>query len=114
MIDILVEEGSSRENIYAYIGKVRNPRYYKVLNRIDGRTIVTSHIDVDPPHIPYSISGNTIRGSGSNNAKGSVATQIQAVEELRNAGKLNDGDIGLLYVVGEEVFPLLNLLTSDQ
>ena len=56
-----------------------------------------------PPHIPYSISGNTIYGRGSNDAKGSVATQVQAVEELRAAGKLGDGDIGLLYVVGEEV-----------
>jgi acetylornithine deacetylase len=69
----------------------------------DSRTIVTSHIDVVPPHIPYSISGNTIHGRGSNDAKGSVATQVQAVEELRAAGKLGDGDIGLLYVVGEEV-----------
>jgi acetylornithine deacetylase len=69
----------------------------------DCRTIVTSHIDVVPPFIPYSISGNTIYGRGSNDAKGSVATQIQAVEELRKSGKIGDGDIGLLYVVGEEV-----------
>jgi acetylornithine deacetylase/succinyl-diaminopimelate desuccinylase-like protein len=114
LIDILVEEGSSRENIYAYIGKDRNPRYYEALNHIDSRTIVTSHIDVVPPHIPYSISGNTIRGRGSNDAKGSVATQIQAVEELRKTGKLGDGDIGLLYLVGEEVFLFLDLLTSGQ
>ena len=64
---------------------------------------MTSHIDVVPPHIPYSISGNTIYGRGSNDAKGSVATQIQAVEELRRSGKIGDGDVGLLYVVGEEV-----------
>jgi acetylornithine deacetylase len=74
---------------------------------IDCRTIVTSHIDVVPPHIPYSISGNTIYGRGSNDAKGSVATQIQAVEELRKSGKISDGDVGLLYVVGEEVLSSL-------
>jgi acetylornithine deacetylase len=68
---------------------------------------VTSHIDVVPPHIPYSISGNTIYGRGSNDAKGSVATQIQAVEELRKSGKVGDGDVGLLFVVGEEVFSSL-------
>jgi len=67
------------------------------------RTIVTSHIDCVPPHIPYSISGSTIYGRGSNDAKGSVATQIQAVEELRKAGKVGDGDVALLFVVGEEV-----------
>ena len=72
---------------------------------IDSRTIVTSHIDVVPPHIPYSISGNTIYGRGSNDAKGSVATQIQAVEELRKAGKVSDGDVAMLFVVGEEVPP---------
>jgi acetylornithine deacetylase len=58
---------------------------------------------VVPPHIPYSISGSTITGRGSNDAKGSVATQIQAVEELRKSGKIGNGDVGLLYVVGEEV-----------
>ena len=68
------------------------------------RTIVTSHIDVVPPHIPYSFSGSTIYGRGSNDAKGSVATQIQAVDELRKSGQVGDGDVGLLYVVGEEVF----------
>jgi acetylornithine deacetylase len=73
------------------------------VKNVNFRTIVTSHIDVVPPHIPYSISGNTIYGRGSNDAKGSVATQIQAVEELRQSGKIADGDIGLLYVVGEEV-----------
>jgi acetylornithine deacetylase len=64
---------------------------------------VTSHIDVVPPHFPYSIQGSKIYGRGSNDAKGSVATQIQAVQELRKEGKVGDGDVGLLFVVGEEV-----------
>ena len=85
-----------------------------VRGEIDGRTIVTSHIDVVPPHIPYSISGNTIYGRGSNDAKGSVATQIQAVEELRKAGKVSDGDVAMLFVVGEEVFPHLHILFPCQ
>jgi len=76
-----------------------------LLRDIDFRTIVTSHIDVVPPHIPYSVSGNTIYGRGSNDAKGSVATQIQAVEELRKSGKISDGDVAMLFVVGEEVHP---------
>ena len=78
------------------------------------RTIVTSHIDVVPPHIPYSISGSKIYGRGSNDAKGSVATQIQAVEELRKSGKIGDGDVALLFVVGEEVSWRSSLLTLVQ
>lgn len=35
-------------------------------------------------------------------AKGSVATQITAFEELREKGKIGEGDVGLLFVVGEE------------
>jgi acetylornithine deacetylase len=75
---------------------------------------VTSHIDVVPPHFPYSVSGSKIFGRGSNDAKGSVATQIQAVEELRKSGKLSDGDIGLLFVVGEEVLSTWNVLMVRQ
>lgn len=36
-------------------------------------------------------------------AKGSVAAQIIAVEELLAAGKIEEGDVALLFVVGEEV-----------
>jgi acetylornithine deacetylase len=58
------------------------------------------------------MSGTTIYGRGSNDAKGCVATQIHAVEELRKGGKVGDGDVGLLYVVGEEVFLPLLLLSN--
>jgi acetylornithine deacetylase len=75
---------------------------------------VTSHIDVVPPYIPYSVEGSTIYGRGSNDAKGSIATQIQAVEELRQSGKISDGDVGLLYVVGEEVYFTCGRLTIGQ
>ena len=101
----------TQENIYAYIGKDRNPRCAAEIYSAHCRTIVTSHIDVFPPHIPYSVSGSKIFGTGSNDPKGSIATQIQAVEELRKAGKLSDGDIGLLFVAGEEALPQWNLLT---
>ncbi len=73
--------------------------------------LVTSHIDVVPPHIPYSIDApslaaatraTVVRGRGSVDAKGSVAAQVTAVEVLRRAGKLGAGDVLLLFVVGEE------------
>jgi len=81
-----------RENILAYIGKERRTR-----------TLVSSHIDIVPPFWKYERRGNEIWGRGSVDAKGSVATQIRAVEELRAAGKIEEGDVALLFVVGEEV-----------
>jgi len=81
----------ARTNIFAYIGKKR-----------ETRTLISSHIDVVPPFWPYERRGNDIWGRGSVDAKGSVATQIIAVEELLHEGKITEGDVGLLYVIGEE------------
>lgn len=81
-----------RQNIYAYIGTNRTTH-----------TLITSHIDTVPPFIPYKAAHSTIYGRGSNDAKGSVASQVLAVEELIAAGTLHEGDISLLYVVGEEI-----------
>merc|ERR1712000_303335 len=79
-------------NIFAYTGKSR-----------ETRTLISSHIDTVPPFWKYDRRGDEIWGRGSVDAKGSVATQIIAVEELLAAGKILEGDVSLLYVVGEEV-----------
>jgi acetylornithine deacetylase len=75
----------------AYIGQERQTRI-----------LVTSHIDTVPPFIPYELRGDQVWGRGSADAKGSVAAQIFAVERLRDAGKIVEGDVALLFVVGEE------------
>ena len=80
-----------RQNIFAYKGEQRKTK-----------TLVTSHIDVVPPYWPYKREGDEIWGRGSVDAKGSVATQITAFTELYAAGKIEDGDVALLFVVGEE------------
>ncbi|PFH59857.1 hypothetical protein XA68_11777 [Ophiocordyceps unilateralis] len=75
------------------------------------RVVVTSHIDVVPPYIPYGISDddekiNTdtiITGRGSVDAKGSVAAMVVALEQLRAAQTISDADAALVFVVGEEV-----------
>lgn len=87
-------EGSKqpRENILAYIGDQRKTK-----------TLVTSHIDTVPPFWEYKRDGDLIWGRGTVDAKGSVATQIKAFEELREANKIQEGDVALLFVVGEEV-----------
>ncbi|KAH0547856.1 hypothetical protein GP486_008403, partial [Trichoglossum hirsutum] len=80
-----------RFNVLAYMGESRRTR-----------TLITSHLDVVPPYLPYKVHGHEIYGRGSVDAKGSVASQIRAVEELREAGEISEGDVALLFVVGEE------------
>jgi hypothetical protein len=81
----------TRQNILAYIGKQRSTK-----------VLVSSHIDTVPPFWEYARQGDEIWGRGSVDAKGSIATQITAFEELREKGKIREGDVGLLFVVGEE------------
>ncbi|KAI9676213.1 MAG: hypothetical protein M1829_003042 [Trizodia sp. TS-e1964] len=83
---------SDRFNVLAYKGK--EPR---------SRVLVTSHIDTVPPYLPYSVRGDEIWGRGSVDAKASVAAQIFAVKGLIDAHHLQNDDVSLLFVVGEEV-----------
>lgn len=89
------------------------PRYNVLASKapsrdLKARVIVSSHIDVVPPHIPYGIDDGEVSektmiwGRGSVDAKGSVAAQIQAHENLLASGKIADDDVLLLFVVGEE------------
>ncbi|CAD6446387.1 ee9ba5a4-af08-41ea-948d-12d734534440 [Sclerotinia trifoliorum] len=84
-----------RLNIFAYKGTTRSTRI-----------LITTHMDTVGPYIPYSRSsngkGNEICGRGSTDAKGCMASQIMAVEELIAEESIQEGDIGLLFVVGEE------------
>lgn len=72
------------------------------------RVALSSHIDVVPPHIPYSISDDpptadsVISGRGTVDAKGAVATQIQALQSLIESGSILPTDAMLVFVVGEE------------
>lgn len=78
-------------NVYAYIGSTR-----------DTLLLLTSHIDTVPPFIPYSVKGTEIHGRGTCDAKGSVATQIIAFLDLMKQGVIKEGDVAMLFVVGEE------------
>jgi len=80
-----------RENVFAYVGKSRKTK-----------TLVSSHIDTVPPFWPYERRGDEIWGRGTVDAKGSVATQIKAVEALLASSDIKEGDVALLFVVGEE------------
>ncbi|PHH76428.1 hypothetical protein CDD80_1537 [Ophiocordyceps camponoti-rufipedis] len=74
------------------------------------KVVLSSHIDVVPPYIPYEISSpdkidskTVIKGRGSVDAKASVAAMIMALEQLRATGSISDADAALVFVVGEEV-----------
>ncbi len=63
------------------------------------RVWLSTHIDTVPPFIPPTEDDEKIYGRGACDAKGIIAAQITAAEELRRGGI---EDIGLLYTVEEE------------
>ncbi|PSH03651.1 MAG: peptidase dimerization protein [Acidobacteria bacterium] len=66
---------------------------------IDVPTLVFStHTDTVPPFLPSREDAENIYGRGACDAKGIIAAQIAACEQLRNDGY----SVGLLFVVGEE------------
>ncbi|ETN44796.1 uncharacterized protein HMPREF1541_09671 [Cyphellophora europaea CBS 101466] len=88
---IPISAESSRCNVYAYLGSDRK-----------ARTCVSSHMDTVPPHIDFRMENGVIYGRGACDDKGPLAAQILAVEELRAEGAIQDGDVSMLFVVGEE------------
>lgn len=63
------------------------------------RVFLSTHLDTVPPFIAPSEDEEKIYGRGACDAKGIIASQIFAAEELRKQGVT---DIGLLYTVDEE------------
>jgi acetylornithine deacetylase len=63
------------------------------------RVFLSTHMDTVPPFIEASETDEKIYGRGACDAKGIIASQICAAEELRKQGIT---DIGLLYTVDEE------------
>jgi acetylornithine deacetylase len=63
------------------------------------RVFLSTHMDTVPPFIRPTEDDEKIYGRGSCDAKGIIAAQITAAEELRKQGI---GDIGLLFTVDEE------------
>jgi acetylornithine deacetylase len=79
-----VVEGA-RRNVYAAFGKVD--------------VVLSTHLDCVPPFFPSRLDGDTLFGRGSCDAKGIAACQVAAAEILHREGI---GNVGLLFVVGEE------------
>lgn len=60
--------------------------------------VLSTHMDVVPPFIPSSEDAKNIYGRGACDAKGIIASQIAAAEQLRR----ENIHVGLLFLVGEE------------
>lgn len=86
------KHGRERANLYAYKGKSRNTKI-----------LLTSHIDTVPPFFPYRIEGDKIYGRGTVDDKNCIAAMVVAAEELYAENKVGEDDLGLLFVVEEEV-----------
>lgn len=69
------------------------------ITKHDPEIVFSTHIDCVPPFFPSRIDGDTLYGRGACDAKGILAAQIAALEQLRTSGVEN---VGLLVVVGEE------------
>lgn len=63
------------------------------------RVWMSTHMDTVPPFIPPTADDEKIYGRGACDAKGIIAAQITAAEQLRKEGI---SDIGLLFTVEEE------------
>src|SRR5881275_262807 len=64
------------------------------------RVWLSTHMDTVPPFIPPTEDDEKIYGRGACDAKGIIAAQITAAEQLRKEEGIED--IGLLYTVEEE------------
>jgi acetylornithine deacetylase len=60
--------------------------------------VFSTHMDTVPPFIASSEDATRVYGRGSCDAKGIIATQVEAAERLRQEGI----HVGLLFLVGEE------------
>ncbi len=62
------------------------------------KVVFSTHMDTVPPFISSSEDASRVYGRGSCDAKGIIASQVEAAERLRLEGI----HVGLLFVVGEE------------
>jgi acetylornithine deacetylase len=73
---------------------------FNVLATLDAPCVTLStHFDCVPPFFPSRLDGPRLVGRGVCDAKGILAAQVEAVEQLRAEGIR---DVGMLFVVGEE------------
>jgi acetylornithine deacetylase len=83
----LQEAGADRFNVIATTGEAP-------------RIVFSTHMDTVPPFIASSEDGEYIYGRGACDAKGIIAAQVFAAEQLRKVGM---NGVGFLFTVDEEL-----------
>jgi acetylornithine deacetylase len=71
---------------------------YAAPHGIQPEIVLSTHMDTVPPFFGFREDDEFLYGRGACDAKGIIAAQIAAAEQLRDAGVR----VGLLFVVGEE------------
>jgi acetylornithine deacetylase len=71
---------------------------YAAMPGITPDVVLSTHMDTVPPFFACTEDDEFLYGRGTCDAKGIIAAQIAAAEQLRDAGV----KVGLLFVVGEE------------
>ena len=74
------------------------------------KVVFSTHLDTVPPHIISSEDADAIHGRGACDAKGIIAAQISAAENLRANGY---EQIGLLFTVDEEMASAGAVVAND-
>lgn len=77
---------NSRFNVYATCG-------------VTPSVVFSTHFDCVPPFFPSRVEGGRLYGRGACDAKGILAAQVAAADQLRRQGEAR---VGMLFVVGEE------------
>jgi len=79
-------------------GKGERFNVYAALPGVTPDVVLSTHMDTVPPYFGFTEDDEFMYGRGTCDAKGIMAAQIAAAEQLREAGV----KVGLLFVVGEE------------
>ena len=92
--------GYLRELGFAVVTQPVDDTRFNVLATVGPPSVVFStHFDCVPPFFPSRIEGDRLYGRGACDAKGILAAQVAAADNLRREGETR---VGLLFVVGEE------------
>jgi len=79
--------------------RVDDSRFNVIATSGTPAVVLSTHFDCVPPFFPSRVERSRIYGRGSCDAKGILAAQVAAVDQLRREGETR---VGLLFVVGEE------------
>ncbi len=71
---------------------------YAAMPGVKPDVVLSTHMDTVPPFFGFTEDDEYLYGRGACDAKGIIAAQVAAAEQLRDAGV----KVGLLFVVGEE------------